>query len=187
MIMFNASGPSSFSIEHTGFLKRKRRLVANSKLTPADFAAISAALGRTPIKARKTALIAARRAQALREVVTEWKGEVTRNTAKPGDWIATSLNPDRSVMRDSAGKENSYVIAADRFDALYERVPGECEFGAMFRGKPVVEALHLSGGLDITAPWGERQTMTDGYLLKNGEEVYGNERWTFETAYQPLS
>lgn len=120
-------------------------------------------------------------------LVTEWKGEWTQNTAEPGDWIVTSLNPDRSVMRDSAGKENSYVIAAHRFDTLYERAPGECEFGAMFGAKSVVEALRFSGGLDIAAPWGERQTMPDGYLLRNGDEVYGNERWTFETAYQPLS
>jgi hypothetical protein len=34
------------------------------------------------------------------------------------------------------------------------------------------------------APWGERQTGADGYLLMNGEEVYGAGTDAFEKTYE---
>lgn len=180
----NTSPAKVFSIERTGLFKRKRRLVATAKLTPADFAAIAAALGKAPMRARKTALISARQAGTRREVVTDWKGELTRNVAEAGDWIATSLTADGKVMRDKDGKENSYVILQARFGELYERAAGETEFGLNFQSKSIVEALHFTGGLDIVAPWGERQTAADAYLLSNGQDVYGNERTTFDATYK---
>jgi hypothetical protein len=47
-----------------------------------------------------------------------------------------------------------------------------------------VDALHLSGGFDIVAPWGERQTAPDGYLILSGRQVYGNNAETFAATYE---
>ncbi len=82
---------------------------------------------------------------------------------------------------------NTYVIAADRFQSLYEATDGRNPHGAIYRAKGVVEALHLPGGFDIVAPWGERQQAPSGYLLLNGHDVYGNNAETFRATYKPLS
>ena len=47
-----------------------------------------------------------------------------------------------------------------------------------------MSALSLPGGFDIVAPWGERQTGASGYLLLNGDEVYGISRDAFEATYE---
>jgi hypothetical protein len=69
---------------------------------------------------------------------------------------------------------------------LYEPMSGETPYGRIFRPKGRVEALRLFAGFEIMAPWGEMQRATDGYLLLNGNEVYGNNRQTFEETYQPI-
>ena len=176
-----------FAIERTGFFSRKRRLVASEKLTPTDFDDIAATLGVVPVRARKITLVSARQATEHREVVTKWKGEVTKNVAEPGDWLVTNLDATAKPLRDAAGKANTYVIRAARFGELYDRAPGEGEFGPFFKGKAEVRAIPFNGGFDIAAPWGERQTATDGYILLNGADVYGNERTAFETTYEVLS
>ncbi len=43
-----------------------------------------------------------------------------------------------------------------------------------------MSALPLPGGFDILAPWGERQTGASGYLLLNGDEVYGSSHEAFD-------
>jgi hypothetical protein len=60
---------------------------------------------------------------------------------------------------------------------------GQTEFGPIYLPKGVVEAIHLSGGFEILAPWGQKQQSPDGYLLLNGTEVYGNDKNTFEATY----
>ena len=47
----------------------------------------------------------------------------------------------------------------------------------------LVEALLFKGGFDILAPWNERQVGPSGYLLKNGDDVYGIEKSTFGKTY----
>ena len=86
-------------------------------------------------------------------------------------------------MRDAEGHVNTYSIKAERFAELYEQTTGHTEFGAVFRAKGVVEALFLSGGFEIKAPWGETQRAEAGYLVLNGSEVYGNTREVFERSY----
>jgi hypothetical protein len=144
-------------------------------------------IGRQPIKARKIGLAAARHADAVETIETRWNGRETTNTAEPGDWIVTSLSLDGDVMRDASGNENTYVIKAEIFLNLYEAAVGENKFGRFFRAKNMVDALFLSGGFEILAPWGQKQTADAGDLLFNGEEVYGNNAITFEETYEIVS
>ncbi|MGO9170403.1 MAG: hypothetical protein ACLP7P_00330 [Rhodomicrobium sp.] len=174
-----------FTIEKTGLLKQ-RRLVSDAVLKPDDFDAIADALGKTPVRARKIACIAACRAQEPTVVDTRWQGEVTTNEARPGDWIVTNLDTRNSPLRDAAGRVNHYVIRAEKFERLYERTVGETEWGPVFKAKGTVEALGLPGGLDIQASWGERQTIEKGYLLRNGTSVYGNDAKSFCATYEIL-
>jgi hypothetical protein len=172
-----------FTIEKTGPHRDKNRLVARAVLSEADFRDIARALGGQPVRARKTALIAARQATASERVETQWNGSETTNTAKPGDWIVTSLSADGKVLRDGAGHTNSYVISAASFPELYAPTEGANEFGRFYAARGTVDALHLSGGFEIVAPWGERQTAPDGYLILSGRQVYGNNAETFAATY----
>lgn len=178
---------SKFTIKRTGFW-RKPRLVASEQLWPVDFDSIAAALHTKPLRARKVAPVAATRADREQAVVTIWRGEETKNIARIGDWIVTSLDRDRNPMKDDGGNTNTYVIKPEKFEQLYERSSGEtAQLGQNFRPKGVVDALAFSGGFDIKAPWGERQTGTAGYLLRNGSDIYGNQKKTFEEAYEVVT
>ena len=165
------------------------RLESNKVLTPADFRAIAAKSQLEPVHARKTGLIAARRAARARTVETRWNGKETTNHAQAGDWIVTSLSPARKVLRDAEGHKNTYVVPADRFLELYAPLRGKeiARLGKVYRPKSVVTALRFRGGFDILAPWGERQTAPAGYLILNGADVYGNHAETFEATYQALA
>jgi hypothetical protein len=172
-----------FDIERNGFFGRRRRLVANKELSKADFRIIANQAGTSPFRARKIGLVAARRATQAEPIETRWNGRESLNTASPGDWIVTNLSPHAEVLRDKSGHPNTYVVPAETFARLYGPEAGETEFGRVYRPKGVVEAIHLSGGFEILAPWGQKQQSTDGYLLLNGTEVYGNDKDTFEATY----
>jgi hypothetical protein len=173
-----------YSIATTGTGGDKPRLVADAVLTAADFHAIADKLGAKPRKARKVTMIAARPATAGERIETQWNGPETINTAKAGDWVATSLAADGEVLRDRAGHPNSYVIPGGDFPTLYAPAEGGNEFGRFYAARGTVAALHLSGGFEILAPWGERQTAPDGYLMLSGSEVYGNNAETFAATYE---
>jgi len=166
----------------------KKRLDSRVKLTPEQFRDVARQLRIEPIRARKIGYVAARQAKDSEVVETRWNGEETRNTARQGDWIVTSLSPRRHVLRDSEGHENRYVVTADRFPDLYEPAQGKAGSAeqAIYRAKGVVSAIRLDGGFDILAPWGERQTAPDGYLILNGAEVYGNNAETFAETYEVI-
>lgn len=170
-------------IDRTG---GKARLEADAILTPADFTRIAAELGQTPIRARKIGYVAARRAASSERVETYADGKETTNTAQPGDFIVTNLSPGREPLRDRDGHMNVYVITAERFAALYEHTSEKSAHGPIYRAKGVVSALALPGGFDILAPWGERQTGASGYLLLNGDEVYGSSAAQFDATYEVL-
>jgi hypothetical protein len=172
-----------FKIEHAGPGRGDARLVADAALTSADFLRIAQALGRSPIRARKTGFVAARQATKREDVETRWNGRETTNTARAGDWVVTNLDPQQRPLRDGDGHVNRYVILAERFADLYEPTGAENEFGVVCRAKGIVDAISLPGGFDIVAPWGERQTSPSGYLLCNGTEVYGNNAETFAATY----
>jgi hypothetical protein len=159
-------------------------LRADAKLNADDFRSIAAHLKQRPTRARKIGYVAARQTQSRKKVETRWNGQETTNTALPGDWIVTSLSPSREILHDSQGSVNTYVIQAERFEALYEPAGGHNEAGAIYRAKGIVDAILLPGGFDILAPWGERQTAPTGYLILNGNEVYGNNADTFAATYE---
>jgi hypothetical protein len=163
---------------------RGDRLEADAVLTPADFQRIAEDLGRPPLRARKIGFVAARRAERSEVVETHWNGKETSNTARTGDFIVTNLSPQRIPWRDADGHLNAYVISADRFPSLYEPAAGRSEHGAVYRATGLVSAIPLPGGLDIAAPWGERQTTAAGYLLCNDQEVYGSSAEAFEGTYE---
>ena len=173
-----------FTLKHSGFFHRKTRLRSAATLSAADFRKIADALHVAPRNARKIGRVAARKAGAVQRIETRWNGKESEVVAEPGDWIVTTLSPTGAVMRDAEGHVNTYAIKADRFAELYEPTTIACEHGAVFLAKGRVEAIFLSGGFEILAPWGEAQQSGAGYLLLNGTEVYGNAKETFEGTYE---
>lgn len=162
--------------------------VSDHRLTPQELHALAARSGRKPIRARKIGYVAARASTAREVVETRWNGRETSNTAEVGDWIATNLTPDRQPLRDRDGNLNTYVIKAARFPQLYEPAgSSDGETGAIYKAKAVVTALSMPGGFDIVAPWGERQTGASGYLILNGDEVYGIAGDAFGVTYEVLA
>jgi len=172
-----------FKIERTA---RGDRLEADAVLKPSDFQGIADTLGSVPLRARKIGYVAARQAQESEVVETHWNGRETTNTARAGDFIVTNLSPQRQPLHDDHGQINVYVITADRFPNLYVAADGTSDLGTVYRAKGVVSAIPLPGGLDIAAPWGERQTASAGYLLCNGAEVYGISKGAFEETYEVM-
>jgi hypothetical protein len=173
-----------YKIVTHGSVRKRHRLVAYSQLSADDFRAIAHRLGVTPMKARKVGFVAARQATKSEPVETRWNGKESKNVAQPDDWIVTNLASDQSVLRDADGHTNTYVVRADRFVDLYEPTTAVNNYGTIYRSKGRVEALHLEGGFEIMAPWGEMQRAPNGYLLLNGAEVYGNNAETFEATYE---
>ena len=174
-----------FKLVRRGLFRSTFRLTAQQSLTSEDFRAIGRRLGKAPMKARKIGRVAARRVEARQAVETRWNGKESQNVAEPGDWLVTSLAQDGSVLRDNDGHVNTYVIKAEKFSELYEPTTEAHEFGTVYRAKGIVEALFLSAGFELMAPWGEMQRADVGYLLLNGTEVYGNHRDVFDATYAP--
>lgn len=177
-----------FQLRRSGFLFwRKVRLIAPEGIGPEDFNELANRLATKPRRARKQGLVFARQAAAPERVETRWNGHETQNTAQPGDWIVTLSTPAGEQLRDRDGHANVSVIRAARFPDLYSpaRDPNGAitEDGLLFAPKGVVDALLLSGGFEIKAPWGEMQTAPAGYILRNGMDVYGNNFETFEATY----
>jgi hypothetical protein len=162
------------------------RFTADRPLTPADFDRLAAKLSVTPTRARKIGFVAAAQTTAVGHIDTQWNGKETTNVATPGDWIATNLSPQLAPLRDRDGNLNTYVIPAVRFPDLYQPTGTRNMLGEVYKAKSVVLALRLPAGFDIVAPWGERQQAASGYLLLNGDEVYGNNAETFESTYELL-
>lgn len=138
------------------------------------------------MRARKVGFVTARQAERAERVETQWNDKETENTARPGDWIVTNLSRAQEPLRDRNGNLNTYVISAGRFPDLYQLEGSTSPFGTIYRAKSTVLALRLPGGFDIVAPWGERQQAADGYLILNGDEVYGNNAETFDATYEVL-
>jgi len=177
-----------YKILRTGFWRPKARLLAPDGIDAGEeFNRMAVDLHTFVRKAHKTGFVAARVAGARQAVVTHWNGQETTNTAEPGDFVVTNLGPDRVTLLDRSGNVNVYVIAAARFPDLYEPDSGQTKFGEVYRAKGVVDALYLSGGFILKAPWGELQQADEGYLLRNGREVYGNSKETFERTYQMVT
>ena len=136
------------------------------------------------IRARKISFVSARRASAPETFMTMIEGRESPAKAEAGDWVVTNMNAQGNILRDSGGLPNSYVIKAEDFARLYDRHSGATEFGEVYKAKGVVDAIALPGGFDIVAPWGERQSGTHGYLVRNGKDVYGIHGGAFDQTYE---
>jgi len=177
-----------FQIVPAGPAGDKARLVADTVLGPDDFRRIAGQVGgERLVRARKTGLVAARKASRRQVVETRWNGTETTNTANRGDWIVTNLTPDAQPLRDAEGQLNVYVVSAERFAGLYEPTgTKKRRLGAVYRATSTVEAILFPGGFDILASWGERQVAASGYLIRNGGSVYGNHAQTFAATYEAV-
>jgi hypothetical protein len=160
--------------------------VCDHKLTAAEFATLASQRGHAPVQAQKIGFVAARQAAERQPVETRWNGRETTNTVEPGDWIVTNLAGDRRPLRDGDGNLNTYVILADKVPTLYEPIGTNSELGPVFKARATVQAVPLPAGFDIVAPWGERQTGDSGYLILNGDEVYGVAAEPFDQTYEIL-
>jgi len=132
------------------------RLVAKRVLRPdTDFDAIAdkvSEFGIKPFRAIKSAPVAARRVPENRpsfKVVTHYNGVETRNVAKPGDWIVTSLDLNERIMRDAQGHKNVYVIKPENFDRIYERRNAANEDGLICypTGEKPLDVIYFFGRL----------------------------------------
>jgi hypothetical protein len=176
---------ADYRIETRGLVRKKQRLTAPTVLSPADFDRIARDLGTPPRRARKVGLVAAKQLTEAMLHTIDWAGESTKTKGEPGDWLVTNLAKNATPIRDK-GKINQYVIKAETFAKRYEPMSAESEHGKHHKARQSVEvdALYFSGGLDIAAPWGERQVLETGYLLKSGGEVYGNAKKSFDETYE---
>ena len=169
--------------------RQDARLFSSEKLSSEDFDAIVRDLsgyGGSMFRARKISFVSARKAAAIEPIETRYDGKESNDTAQPGDWIVTNMNTKRDIIRDSQGHLNTYVIRAADFVRLYSRDVGDNEFGEIYKAKGIVDAVHLPGGFDIVAPWGERQQGASGYLLRNGADVYGIYAKAYDETYEKV-
>src|SRR5262245_45183589 len=176
-------GTSMYKLARTGFLRKTWHLASTEILTGSDFDALAKQLSVDPLLAQKIGFVAARRAATVERVETFSDGHETTNTANVGDWIVTNMTPHGVALRGSGGRFDTYVITADAFERLYEAVGRQSEFGALFSAKGAVSVIELPGSFDILAPWNERQKGKTGYLIRNGEEIYGIEKSIFHRTY----
>lgn len=172
-----------FKLERIGIFRKVWQLSSNEILTPADFDAVAAKLGVQPVLAEKIGFVAARRAEKVEQIETRFEGLETRNTAQVGDWVVTNMTPGRKPLRDRQGQLNTYVITAETFARLYEEAGQNTEFGTLHRATGTVTAIELPGSFDLMAPWKQRQKGAAGYLVRNGEDVYGIEKSAFHRTY----
>lgn len=165
------------------------RIVAARRLDAQAFRDTARGLGAAIGRYRKTAKVAAQPAAERQTVITHWNGEETRNIAESGDMLVTTLNADGSPALDTDGHVNTYVIGPARFEALY-RAAGEPapqpEYGALFEARGEVEAFLAPGGFEIMAPWGEMERAASGYIVLNGEDVYGVAGEVFAQTYAKM-
>jgi predicted acylesterase/phospholipase RssA len=158
----------------------------NEILTPSDFNAIARQLAVEPIVAQKIGFVAARKADQVEQIETRFEGHETKNTANVGDWVVTNMTPHRKPLRDAGGRLNTYVITAETFERLYQAVGHQMEFGALHTAIGTVSTIELPGGFNLLAPWKEPQKDRTGYLIRNGDEVYGIEKSAFHRTYDLL-
>jgi hypothetical protein len=159
------------------------RLLAGSVLSSIDFEAIAGGHPGSVFTARKSGLVLARVASHDETVETRWNGKETKNIARTGDFIVTNLDASGAPLIDRDGNRNVYVILAGTFPKLYEDAGSTTPLGPGYRTRGTVDAIAFRGGFEIVAPWGEKQVAANGYLIRNGADVYGNNAETFEATY----
>ena len=164
-------------------------------LSVEDFFCIQRATQLPVVRRRKIALVAAKLIRKANSNLTlhDSNGRPVTTRCKPGDYVVTSLDPeDFKPILSSGGQKNQWVVEGENFDQLYE-IAGELpdrdvaeEVGEVYSGKNMVYSVHFSGGLSVSAPWGQIQHFTSPAFLfcsKKTGEVYGCEEDTCFSTY----
>jgi hypothetical protein len=122
---------------------------------------------------KKCAIVTARTAQAGEKIETIVNGQrETVNVANDGDY----------VVRNPGGEE--YIVETPRFESRYTLIEGTAD-QYLPTGAPV-QVVELDENVQFVAPWGETQyILAGGYLIHNGDEVYGIQRQEFLDTYAP--
>jgi hypothetical protein len=168
-----------YNLKRVGFFRKTWHFTSSEVLTPGDFEALAKDLSVEPLLTQKVGFVAARRAKNEEEIDTLSDGYETTNKANAGDWIVTNMTPHGKPVRDPKGRLNTYVIRAD------ESAGKTSELGELFSAKGMVMTIELPGSFDIMAPWKERQKAKAGCLVRNGNEIYGIERFTLGRVSAP--
>ena len=180
----------SFTISETA---SGPRLSSDQRLSAdVDFEAIIrdlATRGSSLFQAVKAAPVAARQIpEESRDILVRTciNGSETINTAKPSDWIVTSLDIDARPMQDRQGMKNVYVVKDDRFHTIYDLSAHSTEDGIIChpKGEKPIDVLAFPGGFDIVAPWGERQQASSGVIVRKAGDVYGIHIEAFQKTYR---
>ena len=186
---FGSWSPTSrFKIEYpTSGGQTVPRLTSTARLSPDnDFEWITRDLDQHGLQrrqARKIGMIRATRAVGGEQIEAHsTDGFQGFSTAQAGEFIATKIDRDLQIVRNPEGKLDQWVIKPERFYELY--TPASATDPELFQPKgKVIEVLPFEGGIDIIAAWGEHQAIANGYLVRNGDDVYGIDAATFHSTY----
>jgi len=160
-----------------------------------DFFCIQRATQLPVVRRRKIALVAAKlvRKADMNLILHDANGRPVSSRCKPMDYIVTSLDPeDFKPILSPGGQKHQWIVEGENFDQLYE-IAGELpdrevaeDVGEVYSGKNMVYSVHFSGGLSVSAPWGQIQHFTSPAFLfcsKKTGEVYGCDEDTCFSTY----
>ena len=165
-----------------------------SSLSVDDFFCIQRATQLPVVRRRKIALVAAKLVTKANNSLELYdsKGRPVSTRCKPGDYIVTALDPEDFKPITRGGHINQWLVEGENFDQLYE-IAGELPdreaadaLGEVYSGKNMVYSIHFSGGLSVSAPWGQIQHFTSPAFLfcsKKTGEVYGCDEDTCFSTY----
>lgn len=166
------------------------RLLSTARISPdTDFEWITRDLdhhGFARRPAQKTGLVRASRAVGGELVEANgYDGFQSEATAQPGDYIVTKLDRALQAFRNAEGKLDQWVVPPKVFRNSYIAAsPTDTE---LFRPtERAIEVLPFEGGIDILMPSGDHQSIPNGYLVRNGEHVYGIDAASFHATYDFL-
>jgi len=138
--------------------------------------------------------------EQLKQLLNQGAVEALKRLDRPGafpPWIIENhglLRKKRLVARRGL-KASDFRAIAVRLGTAPIRARrvglvagGNTELGGIYTPKEPseVQALYLPAGFQLPAPWGRMQQSGHGYLLLTGEEVYGNNRATFDATYKTV-
>lgn len=175
-----------FVVEKFGWFFPRYKISSRIRLTPEDFDGIAGSIGIAPSRARKIGFVTAVQLAHDDVVITRWNSEVAKREAKAGDWVVTNLDANKVAITDGRGNLNRYSMSQSEFARLYVATRQAPDGAPVYAPKTVVDVLPCFGGLEIMAPWGMVQKIGKAYLMRNGDQVYGNDYKSFVATYEIL-
>lgn len=201
IILPTGDNPSEMRIVKIDWVSENRLALYASGFTVGnlsvdDYFCIQRAIQLPVVRRRKIALVAAKLCVKANNSLElhDAKGRPVSTRCKPGDYVVTALDPeDFTPGMTSGGHMNQWIVEGENFDQLYE-IAGELPdrdnaetLGEVYSGKNMVYSIHFSGGLSVSAPWGQIQHFTSPAFLfcsKKTGEVYGCDEDTCFSTYE---